>query len=214
VGTSVAFFTDTSHVENELSFIGEKGIDAELTEPHWEPEKGLTVLPGAVIPKDPILTNTSEIDMDILAALRVEFVYREDCPDPEKAGQRLSDEDMVFVCDVAQIDWNADDAALGDWIRFDGEDALCPVQQFYYNTVLKRNFPEKGDETAPLFTGITIPEEVNNERYAHIQEIGGFDIRVTGKIVQQMTGDAEFGLNSAQEAYDAGLLDFETYKEG
>lgn len=209
IGTSVAFFTDTGSVENVFSFVGENGIDAELTEPGWDPEKGLEAVPNETIPKDPQVTNTSAIDMDILVALRVEFVYGTGCPDEEKAGMLLSEEDMAYVCDVYHIDWNADDQNQGDWIRFDGEDEFSPVQQFYYSEVLKKNFPADGDVTAPLFTELVIPGDVNNERYSHIQDMGGFDIRITGKALQQMTGDTEFGIASAQDAYDTGLFDFE-----
>lgn len=210
IGISTALFTDTSHVENVFSFVGEKGIDAVLTEPDWEPEKGLAVLPGVTVPKNPQVKNTSAIDMDILVALKVEFVYGEECPDGEKTGKLLSEEDMSYVCDVYKIDWNADDGDLGEWVRFDGEDEFCPIQQFYYSGVLERNYPAEGDTTEPLFTCLTVPKDVNNERYSHIQDIGGFDIRITGRVLQQMTGDMEFGINSAQDAYDTGLFDFDT----
>lgn len=209
IGTSMAFFTDVSSVENVFSFVGENGIDAELTEPGWDPEKGLTALPNERVPKDPQVRNTSAIDMDILVALRVEFVYGTGCPEEEKAGMLLSEEDMAYVCDVYRIDWNADDLDRGDWIRFDGEDELSPVQQFYYSGVLERNFPAAGDVTAPLFTELVIPGSVNNEKYSHIQNMGGFDIRISGKALQQMSGDTEFGISSAQDAYDTGLFDFE-----
>lgn len=209
IGTSMAFFTDTSHIENVFSFVGEKGIDAVLTEPGWEPEKGLTALPGGRVPKDPQVTNTSAVDMDILVALKVEFVYGKGCPAAQKAGTLLSEEDMAYVCDVYKIDWNADDEALGEWVRFDGEDETCRVQQFYYNGVLERNYPAEGDATEPLFTCLAIPKDINNDRYSHIQAMGGFDIRITGRALQQMTGDTEFGIASAQDAYDTGLFDFE-----
>lgn len=209
IGTSVAFFTDTGSVENVFSFVGENGIDAELTEPAWEPEKGLAAVPAQIIPKDPQVTNTSAIDMDILVALRVEFVYGSGCSEAEKVGTPLSAEDMGYVCDVYQIDWNADDGNLGEWVRFDGEDEFSPIQQFYYSEVLKRNYPAGGDTTAPLFTELKIPDDVSNERYSHIQAMGGFDIRISGRALQHMAGDTEFGIDSAQDAYDTGLFDFE-----
>lgn len=209
IGTTVAYFTNTSQVVNRLSFIGENGMDAVLTEPSWDPQKGLKLIPGMTAAKDPQVTNTSQIDLDLLVALKVEFIYGADCPDPSKTGSVLSEEDMAYVCDVFEIDWNADDPEQSEWIRFDGEDSCAPVQQFYYSEVLKRNLPQKGDTTAALFTRLSIPEEVDNSRYSHIREIGGFDIRISGRILQQMEGDQEFGLGSAEEAYDAGLFDFE-----
>lgn len=205
-GSTLAFFTDSESFTNELYFAGEDGLDAVLEEPSWEEEKGLLVLPGETIPKDPQITNTSELDMDCLAAIRVEFVYGKDCPDRAKIGQALSDADMAYVHDVYRIDWNAD--ISGDWARFDGESEGNQTQRFYYKAVLKRNLPEKGDTTVPLFTRLEIPKEVNNRRYSHIQDMGGFDIRISGTVIQQMNGESIHGLDSAKDAYRAGLFTF------
>lgn len=207
IGTSLAYFTDQENVVNDLNFVGENGLDAILTEPGWNPEKGLLNLPGETITKDPQVTNTSEIDLDELVALQVDFVYGTGCPDEEKVGQLLSEEDMKYVYEVYDIDWNADND--GDWIRFDMEYAKDRTQRFYYADALKRNLPNEGDTTEALFTAISIDKSVNNEQYSHIQEIGGFDIKISGMIIQQMTGENIHGLNSAKEAYEAGLFTFE-----
>lgn len=206
VGSSLSVFTDGEALTNHFSFVGEDGLDGILTEPSWKPEQGLLVLPGETIPKDPQVTNISELDIDGIAALQVEFIYGENCPEQEKAGQVLSDADMACVYDVYQIDWNAD--GLGDWARFDGETASNQVQRFYYKTVLERNFPDRGDTTVPLFTKLAVKREVNNRRYSRIQEMGGFDIRISGTIVQQMTGERNHGINSPDEAYKANLFSF------
>jgi len=205
-GSTLAFFTDRESFTNELHFVGEDGLDAVLEEPSWKAEKGLLALPGETIPKDPQITNTSELDMDCLAAIQVEFVYGKNCPDRAKAGQALSDADMAYVHDVYRIDWNADTS--GNWIRFDGESAGDQTQRFYYKEVLKRNLPENGDTTVPLFTCLEIPKEVNNKRYSHIQDMGGFDIRITGTVIQQMTGESIHGLDSPGDAYRSGLFTF------
>ena len=78
----------------------------------------------------------------------------------------------------------------------------------YYKAVIKRNLPEKGDTTVPLFTRLEIPKEVNNRRYSHIQDMGGFDIRISGTVIQQMNGESIHGLDSAKDAYRAGLFTF------
>lgn len=207
IGSTIAYYTDTGHVANALSFSGPDGMNGILTEPAWIPENGLEALPNQTIPKDPQVTNTSELDMDILTALEVTFVYGEAAPDPAKRGSLLSAEDMAYVCDVYKIDWNAD--AQGDWVRFEGETGTERIQHFYYDKVLKRNYPGKGDTTAPLFTKLVIPEDVNNERYAHIQAMGGFDIKINGTVVQQMSGETEFGLDTARDAYEAGIFVFD-----
>lgn len=207
IGSTIAYYTDTGNVINELGTVGPDGIAGILTEPEWRPEKGLDILPNEEIPKDPQVTNTSEADLNILTALKVEFVYGENCPDVSKRGRPLTAEDMAHLCDVYEIDWNSD--TLRDWIRFDGETQADQTQHFYYSGILKRNYPDKGDTTVPLFTKLSVPKEVNNRCYSYIQAMGGFDIRINGVVVQQMTGETEFGLNSAKEAYETGLFIFE-----
>lgn len=205
-GFTLAYMRDQGQVINSLSFIGEKGMDAVLTEPSWNPEKADMVLPGAVIPKDPCVTNTSEEDIDELVALQVEFLYSAAHPDKEKRGQVLTETDMREVSEILWIDYDAD--TQQNWVRFEEEDEQNPVQHFYYGAVLERNYPGKGDVTVPLFQNIVIDEACQNEQFALIQNMGGIDIRVTGCVLQQMDGETEFGLDHAKAAYEAGLFLF------
>lgn len=205
-GFSLSYMNDTDRIMNEFSFIGEKGLDAVLTEPSWDPKHAVEVLPSVRIPKDPCVTNTSSADLDELVALKMEFIYSKKYPDATKRGQVLSEEDMKHVTDVFEIDYNAD--SLGDWVRFDGEDAGDTVQHFYYDSVLKRNLLLEGDVTVPLFTELYADAACGNETFSYIQEMAGFDIRISGCVLQQMEGEQYFGLNSAKEAYEAGLFVF------
>lgn len=206
--STMAYMSDKAQVKNHLYVVGKDGLNAILTEPHWREEKGIKVIPNTVIPKDPQVTNTSEIDLDELAALKCEFVYTAACPDRSKTGQVLSPQDMASVAEVFQIDYNSDDPEKGDWIRFEDQERTDAVQCFYYKETLKRNFPETGETTAPLFTKLEVSKAVDNRQFSKIQAIGGFDIRISGQVVQQMTGENYFGLNCAEEAYRAGLFDF------
>lgn len=230
--TTFSYMNDHAQAVNELRFVGERGLDAVLTEPSWEDAKGLLTLPGMTIPKDPQITNTSEADLDELVAVKVSFVYTGSCPQEELHGQLLSEEDMRYVASVYEIDYNADlqksdpavpvsdsgspvDAGAADpcWVRFEGEDKYDTVQHFYYRDVLKRNQPGSGDTTVPLFTGLHVDAAVGNEVFSHIQRIGGFDIRIEGTVLQQMDQEQHFGLNSASEAYEAGLFSFRQMTE-
>lgn len=193
---------------NQLRTVGRDGLNAELTEPSWKEEKGFLVLPDMVIPKDPQVTNTSVLNLDELAALQCEFVYTAACPEKEKAGTLLSPADMEYVAEVFEIDYNSDDEALGDWVRFEGQTGRDARQCFYYRDTLKRNLPEAGDTTVPLFTRLRIDKSVDNARFSYIQKIGGFDIRISGLVLQQMSGETYFGLASARSAYEAGLFVF------
>lgn len=200
-----AYLTDERKVVNHLDFAGTQGMQAVLTEPSWEPDKGLLVLPGTRLLKDPQVTNTSALDMDELVALKVEFVYAGDSGERKK-GERLTEEDMKLVSRVFDIDYNADDAKKSDWIRFKGESEEDVRQCFYYKKVLKRQLPEKGETTIPLFTQVKVRKEVNNLMAERIRQMGGVEIRVSGRVLQQMEGEKSFGLNSPKEAYQAGLF--------
>ena len=96
-GGTLAYLGDTGQVANKLTFAGEKGLDAVLTEPLWNPQKGLLTVPGSSVAKDPQITNTSELNMNELAALKCEFVYSQNCPDKSKRGKVLSVQDMEKV---------------------------------------------------------------------------------------------------------------------
>ena len=54
VGGLIAYFTDTETKTNVFT-IGKVKID--LTEPNWDPDDAEDLMPNAVVPKDPIVTN-------------------------------------------------------------------------------------------------------------------------------------------------------------
>ena len=207
-GGTLAYLGDTGQVVNQLTFTGEKGLDAVLTEPSWNPKKGLLTIPGSVVPKDPQITNTSELNMNELAAMKCEFVYSQNCPDPSKRGKVLSSQDMEKIVQVYTIDYNSDDPAKGEWMRFSNQKKTDPVQYFYYSKVLKRNTASGGESTSPLFTKVLVDKSVNNRRQAWIQEMGGVEIKISGQTLQQMTGEEYFGLDNPKSAYEAGLFNF------
>ncbi len=198
-GTALAYISDSAYVSNQLAFAGENGLNARLTEPSWNPRKGLLTVPGAVIPKDPQVTNTSELDMNELVALKCEFVYTDSCPDPSKKGKLLSAADMKKAVDVYQIDYNSDDPKKSDWIRFQNQKDTDPVQCFYYSRVLKRNFPGEGETTVPLFTQVSVDKSVNYARQNKVLEMGGVEIRISGHVLQQMSGEASYGLDNRRQ---------------
>lgn len=210
---TTAYLTDNRQLVNRLEFAGEEGLDAMLTEPAWKQENGILAVPDSVIPKDPQVTNTSKLDMDELVALRVDFVYTEGCPEDKVPGELLSREDMEQVAEVLVLDYNADDPEKGEWTRFAEQKSTDASQCFYYNKTLERKLPEKGETTVPLFTCVKIDKEVDNDLFLPVQELGGIGIRVSGHVIQQMSGEKYLGLNSAKEAYEAGLFDVLTSKE-
>lgn len=204
---TAAYLTDSRRLVNHLEFAGEQGLDAVLTEPLWKPENGSLAVPGSVLPKDPQVTNTSRLDMDELVALRVEFVYTENSPEGKEEGELLSREDMERVAEVLMPDYNADNPEKADWVRFSGQKHTDASQCFYYRKTLERQMPGEGETTVPLFTCVKLNQEVGNETFQPLQELGGVGIRICGHVIQQMPGERYTGLNSAEEAYEAGLFD-------
>lgn len=209
MGISTAYLTKSEKRTNEFTFVGDRTLDCELTEPSWDSEKAIKVLPDMTIPKDPQVTNTSKNDLDEAVALQLEFVYGTDCQDKEKVGRPLSDADMKIVSEVFKVDWNADKQK--DWIRYTDENGAMQVQHFYYASLLRRNKErkeEKGETTQPLFTTITIDKNVNNEKYSKIQDMGGIEIRISGCAVQQIEDSGQKDRNLPKEVYEAGLFSF------
>lgn len=208
-GGTLAYMNDSGRLSNQLVFAGANGMNAILTEPSWEADKALLTVPGSVIPKDPQVTNTSELNLDELVALKCEFVYSENCPDKNKRGKTLSVQDMEKAAQVYVLDYNSDDGAKADWVRFEGQTKTDAVQCFYYSDILKRNLGGKQNSTAPLFTRVQVDKTVNNRKQDWIREIGGVDILISGQVLQQMTGEEYFGLDNPRNAYEAGLFNFE-----
>ena len=116
---------------------------------------------------------------------------------------------MEKIAQVYTLDYNSDDRTKADWIRFDGQKKTDAVQCFYYSEILRRNLKGKQETTVPLFTKVEVEKSVNNRKQEWIREIGGVDIRISGKVLQQMTGEDYFGLDNPKHAYEAGLFDFE-----
>ena len=210
---TLSYMNDGETTVNRLEFAGENGINARLTEPSWKPQKGLLTVPGTFLPKDPQVTNTSEINIDELVALKCEFVYTDNCPDQTKAGRTLSVQDMEKVTAVYSIDYNSDSSENADWIRFEGQTDKDPVQCFYYRKALKRNLPEAGETTVPLFTRLLVPYSINNRRQKWIQDMGGFEIKISGQVIQQMKNEEYFGLDNGEKAYEAGVFNLNEREE-
>ena len=207
-GRTVAYMTRSRTITNSIEFDRSTGLEILLTEPGWDPDKAQELLPGATVPKDPQLTNTSLWNLDELAAMRIEFVYTSQCPMEEKRGKTLSGEDMDLVRRVVLPDYEADGEGERSWVRFDGEDDTMPVQHFYYSRILKRNASGDGDTTVPLFTGLRADPQCGNDEYERLRRIGGFSIRVEGAAIEKDGIHGNTVLSDAETASRAGLFLF------
>ena len=209
LGESAAYLTRRTGLTNTFEFAPWAEIDISLTEPAWDPANAEKIVPGCSVPKDPQLTNTSTGDLDELAAIRIEFVYGENAPDGSRRGKTLSAEDMSLVCQVIAPDYEADTGEDSAWSRFEDENGLMPVQHFYYKRILRRNYPDDGDTTIPLFTRLTAGTEPGNELYEQLRGIGGFSIRIEGAALETSGSDpGDTSLTDPGRASREGLFVF------
>jgi len=143
-GASLAYLaTLTEQKENAFTFA--ENIKARLEEPNWKPEDGQNLIPGALVRKDPIVTNVSNNDVDEFVAVRVTFT---DC-----SGAVLSDDaDAGYAAYVGRllrildITWD-----LTNWELADSEYEGKAEQVWVYTGILV-----PGETTPPLFSSVTI----------------------------------------------------------
>ncbi|MCL1799023.1 MAG: hypothetical protein FWG23_04725 [Eggerthellaceae bacterium] len=142
LGATLAYLSAiTDQKENAFSFAD--NIRGKLTEPNWDPGLAENLVPGAQVPKDPMVTNTSSNGVSEWAAVRVNFTDGE--------GNMLSDDpaddDWVGrLLRMLDIDWNT-----VDWALADPDMADAAEQVWVYQHELA-----PGEVTTPLFSSVTI----------------------------------------------------------
>ena len=203
-----AYMQEETCSVNHFSFAHIRTLSAELTEPAWRTESGQYFLPGQETAKDPQIKNTSTDGTDELVALRVTFVYQDTCPDEEKRGKPLTDDDMHMLSGILDIDFEADQSGIVHWNRFAGERADGNTQHFYYGPVLRGSPGGDGESTIPLFTKVRFLGEAGNAEYDYLRELGGFRILIDGCVCECIPGDTLYGLDSPTSAYEAGRFVF------
>ena len=200
-----AYMTDDARLVN--TFTMRKGGDpaqaaAVLTEPLWDPAKGLSLVPGREAPKDPQITNVSGDEVNELVAIRMRFMTSD-------GTRELTGEEMQSLIRCLRIDYEADGAG-NLWVRYEGDTGADSTQAFYYTKMLKRNFSlgeAWGESTKPLFTKVWIPQTVGNKTYLGFQNLGGFQIHLVGAAIPYL-GDEEGAAEAAALAAQAGDFSF------
>jgi len=195
VGATLAYLSATTNdVENVFTFVD--NIKGVLTEPTWDPDEALNLTPGAFIPKDPQITNTSENGVVEYAAIKLTFF--------NGAGDVISVEDpddMAKLLGLIDIDW-------GDsWTRVNGDETSAE-QIWVYDYTLPQ-----GVTTDPLFYSVTIKNITSQEQlwlrgdYGHAEgcyEAGDCDCTVTWRHHEKC---AIFGEAGAENTAKGGELE-------
>jgi len=197
VGATLAFLTATTPtVTNVFSF--SSGVGGVIQEPRWDDrtydvddddwvtptpptaeedlgrDRAVDIVPGRIIPKNPALVNTS--DLDIYGALEIRFVNGN--------GEPLTNQQLTALMDNIAIDWNG-----ADWTLMDGarNQARHTVR---FNTIIPAFDPVSGNpltdsRTSAYFTTVTVSSNISTDDLAILQGIpGGFHIRINGAVVQ------------------------------
>jgi len=178
-GLSYAFlFSTTAQYAN--AFTPSENISAKLTEPNWNEEEGLQLVPGKVVRKDPMITNTCDIDEYV--AIKATFQRRGD----DGKGSEISGADLAMLLDLLVIDWNDT-----DWKIIEGDRDADPAEQpfvFYYKGILK-----PGQTTPPLFSSVRVKDQSDKLSEAQLRWLQGIKIE-GGEIVPDPSGIGKFNI--------------------
>lgn len=195
-GGTFAYLTTATREETNI-FTGADNIRARLTEPNWEGEEALRMVPGKTVKKDPMITNTGLTDEYV--AIRLTF--------QDGGGGGLDDADLLRLLNLVEIDWSS------KWILCDGTmtvdsstgEVTAVHQQlvFYYDEALS-----PGQISDPIFSSIRVKDKVTDGEGAITEDdlrwlqgvkiadgetaddpdgLGGFYIQVEGAAVQTVS---------------------------
>ena len=209
LGAVWAYLSGTTEQKvNTLTFLGAEGIDAVLEEPLWDggtiddptapvnPEdpdlgknKAKKIIPGCVVPKNPLIINTGVIDEWV--GMKLVFVDGE--------GALLTQAQMTELMRIININWNT-----AQWTQIDAAAAIeradTPVQYWLY-----KDCPLASDaaiysaksRTEALFTTVTFPDDMTPADYQWLSgkaplgdegdipaPVSGFQILIKGAGIQ------------------------------
>lgn len=199
IGSTLAYNSASAGSKlNVFSF--SENIVADLTEPNWNEDEGLKLVPGKKIDKDPMITNTSQ--MAEYAAIKLTFQVKD-------KSAALSTADYIKLMNLIVIDWNV---GTGDteWTAVSG--AGTPSAVYVYNKELT-----PGEISVPIFNSIRVKTKAdglteeqlrwlqgvrieNGEIVVDDTALGGLNIKVEGAVVHadgyESAGNASAALAS------------------
>jgi len=177
-GSSLAYLhAITGGYKNAFSLAGEN-LRARLTEPNWNAEEGLRLVPGKAIRKDPMITNTSK-DRSEYVAVRVTFLTG--------GGAPFGGADLLRLLNLMKLQGLSAQwvLCLGTYTAAAaGVAAVAQPLVFYYSRPIA-----PGEVTDPLFTGLRVQNKydgVNPMTEADLnwlKSLGTIDIKLEGAAV-------------------------------
>lgn len=143
VGATFAYFQDVTQEKVNTFTVG--GVDISLTEPHWDPNDSKDLVPGAVVDKDPLITNVGKSDGYLV--------------------MKIAGMDKMALTGFSAVYDSA------NWDRVDANGKVDNTAGFaladgYY--VYKGGAVKPGQSTTPLFSKVVLSEdatEVTGEKF-------------------------------------------------
>lgn len=176
VGTTIAFLvSSTDNVVNKFTLTAGDDITGEIVE-DWDEEDGKDLLPGAEVEKRVKLKNTSSLDLaadkaTMYGGLQIwwDKVDAAGVATPMTETEYALFESIMELTGFNNVEWQV--------VRDNPKNGSI----YIYNSLIDR-----GQETLPLFEGVSISSDLDNEIAAQILAFapGGFNIRIEGVIVQ------------------------------
>lgn len=157
VSGTLAYFTDEETIVNDFKGTGIGVVELEIAEPHWDPNKGLDLIPGSIVRKDPTVTNTEN---DAYVRMIVELQYKSGARVTDKA---LADKIMSMIYYASTpFTGGMTAATLAGQDRhnpvFTWDASRSVVGRNYYNYNRNGGIMKKG-ESYTLFTGVVVPSD-------------------------------------------------------
>ena len=137
----------TEHPKAIVNLISSGSVDVELTEPAWQPENALGLVPGSVVPKNPTATNTGKSDAWIF--LRVSVPVKCISVVNPQTNRKEPPADIGIFSFLAAEGWE----------RITAERTADSINFIYgYREIVK-----PGEKTAPLFESVTLVNYLEGE---------------------------------------------------
>lgn len=175
VGGTLAWLTQNTNVENNKFTLVQMespnpDMDAKIIET-FDPNDAKDLVPSKVVTKIVTLKNTSPKEISEWAAIKLTF---------QKGDQSTPAvmTDLLRVMQIQSIAGNPDFFDSSKWVRKNTGD-LQQQEIFYYKTKLV-----KDEVTASLFDSVKIKEEADNADMNLMKSWGGFNIHISGAVVQ------------------------------
>jgi len=177
--------------ERRNVFTPAENIRAILTEPNWDAAEGLKLVPGKIIRKDPMITNTGKTDEYV--AIRLTFLDKNDAP--------ISNTNLVKLLNLLEITWS-DQWTLCSGTLTTAAGKITAVTQplvFYYQDILAT-----ANVSDPVFSSIRVKDKYDGSlTEADLRWLQGIFIDGDGNIIPDPGGVGNFSIKVEGAAVQA-----------